>query len=168
MGSQMMLNQSPYPMSQQQQIRDEYETVGPLTQRLLAAFLETQKTPREDVVRLKSTYGDNPDTPEYRFLLEQGVRAQLEKARLISPGGAAQASPEDDEVCEELRLAFRMLKRHQRLLSLQKNNLLKKMMFEKECQDKREKDKRATFAMIRLYREHEQHRKAKEKHTRHK
>lgn len=182
---------SSLPISQQQQINKEYSTVGPFTQRLLAAFLETPRTPREDVTRLKSTYGDNPDTPEYRYFLEQGVKSQLEKAFHISSKGtnsssssssssspssptigmistAPNTSPEDDEVCEELRLTFRMLKRHQRLLKFQKNNLLAKMMAEKECQDKREKDKRDTFAMIRLYREREQHRKGREKHGRHK
>lgn len=181
---------SSLPISQQQQINREYSTVGPFTQRLLAAFLETPRTPREDITRLKSTYGDNPDTAEYRYFLEQGVKSQLEKAFLISSKGvnssssssssspsspaigmistAPNTSPEDDEVCEELRLTFRMLKRHQRLLRFRKNNLLAKMMAEKECQDKREKDKRDTFAMIRLYREREQHRKGREKHGRHK
>lgn len=192
------------PLNQQQQIQKDFATVGPFTQRLLAAFLETPKTQREEVLRLRTTYGDNPDTPEYRYYLEQSVKAQLERTLLIQPqliqspqlpsssssskssksktsasppsstalssvmGNGQNMAQEDDEVCEELRLAFRMLKRHQKLLSIRKGDLHKKITKEKECQNKREKDKRDTFAMIRLYREREQHRKGREKHGRHK
>lgn len=185
----MSASLSSLSINEQEEIQKEYSTVGPFTQRLLAAFLETPRTQREDAIRLTTTYGDNPDTPEYRFFLEQSVKNQIEasfekavKSCTVFPstssslssssdtlfGSDVNESPEDDEVCEELRLTFRMLKRHQRLIKFQKNNILAKMVAEKECQDKREKDKRDTFAMIRLFREREQHRKGKEKHGRHK